>query len=349
VASWAIGGISYATTQKSLTDHGISAVIGRDCAMTKVLTDGTLCADDIPPEMQAAQADGVVVKYRHAKLRPHLKKSYQKVSLDFTDPDLGKFSVVPAEEPAGPVKAGTPTEANELAQHSLKPSNEAPDEDLLEQENWSVSEEQEISERKDVPGFFLAFVSVLFPDTASEDDSAVQSRNNADETQRNDQTDPDAITTDHNAKSLREEMRSESPDEGIGAPEIEREPPRLRKDFGKALPAAGLGEGADTLQSDVAPRVLRKSPATPVNESRFYGLTRPFKFCLEHGCSLNSYPRFPPGFPLRLSAGKFSRGIGSRRGRELRRRQLGLASSRKESSNLKILSARSNRRGSSAQ
>ena len=354
VASWAIGGISYATTQKSLTDHGISVVVGRDCSMTKVLTDGTLCADDIPPEMQVAQADGVVVKYRHAKLRPHLKKSYQEVSLDLTDPDLGKFSVVPADEAVDPVKAVTPQkeepvkivvqldaeqprgkeagisesavekstnedepsieelanfdtaaggdptdqllpekvsqpvqiaslkedtpESNELVQHSLKPANETQDEDLVQQENRSVSEEPENAETKDGPGIFEAFVSVLFPDTASEDDSAVQNGKTAGEKQQNDPTDPEAVTPDDKGQSTREEAESENSEERSGAPDFEQVPPRLPQEFGSALPAVGPGEERGTLQSDVAPAVLEKSPQTPVNESRFYGLTRPFKF-----------------------------------------------------------------------
>lgn len=45
IASWAIDGISYVATQKSITDHGLSIVADRDCAMHRVLTDGDICGD----------------------------------------------------------------------------------------------------------------------------------------------------------------------------------------------------------------------------------------------------------------------------------------------------------------
>lgn len=46
IASWAIDGISYIATQKSITDHGLSMVAGRDCAMHRVVTEGDICGDD---------------------------------------------------------------------------------------------------------------------------------------------------------------------------------------------------------------------------------------------------------------------------------------------------------------
>ena len=35
--SWAVDGISYATTKKSLADHGISFVAGQDCALYRII------------------------------------------------------------------------------------------------------------------------------------------------------------------------------------------------------------------------------------------------------------------------------------------------------------------------
>lgn len=46
VASWLIDGLSYLTTDKTLSDHGISVVMGRDCAMLRTVTEGELCRDE---------------------------------------------------------------------------------------------------------------------------------------------------------------------------------------------------------------------------------------------------------------------------------------------------------------
>jgi len=46
IASWALDGISVLTTQKSITDHGISLVAEKDCAVWRGIVDGELCRDD---------------------------------------------------------------------------------------------------------------------------------------------------------------------------------------------------------------------------------------------------------------------------------------------------------------
>ena len=46
LASWAIDGISLLTTKKSITDHGISLVAERDCAMWRSLTGDEVCVDN---------------------------------------------------------------------------------------------------------------------------------------------------------------------------------------------------------------------------------------------------------------------------------------------------------------
>ena len=48
VAGWALDGISYLATQKSVTDHGISVVAGRDCALFRAVTEGHVCEDAGP-------------------------------------------------------------------------------------------------------------------------------------------------------------------------------------------------------------------------------------------------------------------------------------------------------------
>ncbi len=46
VATLAADGISYLMTKKSVTDHGLSAVVGQDCALHRAVTEGTVCRDD---------------------------------------------------------------------------------------------------------------------------------------------------------------------------------------------------------------------------------------------------------------------------------------------------------------
>lgn len=45
VASWALDGISYIATDKSVTDHGISLVAHQDCALLRGVTQGQVCRD----------------------------------------------------------------------------------------------------------------------------------------------------------------------------------------------------------------------------------------------------------------------------------------------------------------
>ena len=46
VASWVADGLSYVVTEKSLTDHGLSAVTGEDCAIWRAATDKAVCRED---------------------------------------------------------------------------------------------------------------------------------------------------------------------------------------------------------------------------------------------------------------------------------------------------------------
>jgi hypothetical protein len=48
VASWVIDGVSYLATNKSIADHGISAISGKDCAMLRTLTLDPICKDRAP-------------------------------------------------------------------------------------------------------------------------------------------------------------------------------------------------------------------------------------------------------------------------------------------------------------
>lgn len=55
VASWAIDGVSYMTTRKSITDHGISLVMERDCAVWRMVTDRRVC-DETAPDVVVASS-----------------------------------------------------------------------------------------------------------------------------------------------------------------------------------------------------------------------------------------------------------------------------------------------------
>ena len=46
VASWAIDGITFLATKKSIADHGVSLAAKRDCAMWRSLTDDEICIDN---------------------------------------------------------------------------------------------------------------------------------------------------------------------------------------------------------------------------------------------------------------------------------------------------------------
>ena len=68
VASWAIDGVSYITTSKSLTDHGISFVSGQDCALHRIVTEmdvQALCQEYEDPQSKViaiADASEIIEK-----------------------------------------------------------------------------------------------------------------------------------------------------------------------------------------------------------------------------------------------------------------------------------------------
>ena len=58
VALWAIDGTSYLTTQKSVTDHGISFVAKKDCSILRGVTEKQFCVDGAPGDTAVAAAEG---------------------------------------------------------------------------------------------------------------------------------------------------------------------------------------------------------------------------------------------------------------------------------------------------
>lgn len=61
IASWAADGISYVMTKKSLTDHGLSMVAQKDCALLRAVVEGNVCRDDDAATMIADASQGAVV------------------------------------------------------------------------------------------------------------------------------------------------------------------------------------------------------------------------------------------------------------------------------------------------
>lgn len=57
IASWALDGFSLLTTEKSITDHGISIVAQQDCALWRGVTEGSVCREDDPMAIIADQGD----------------------------------------------------------------------------------------------------------------------------------------------------------------------------------------------------------------------------------------------------------------------------------------------------
>ncbi len=46
IASWVVDGASYIATDKSITDHGISMVMNRDCSLLRIISRGEICSDE---------------------------------------------------------------------------------------------------------------------------------------------------------------------------------------------------------------------------------------------------------------------------------------------------------------
>ncbi len=46
LAAWTADTISYLMTSKSMSDHGLSAAAGRDCAVHRAVTEGAVCREE---------------------------------------------------------------------------------------------------------------------------------------------------------------------------------------------------------------------------------------------------------------------------------------------------------------
>ncbi len=63
IASWVVDGIAYLTTEKSVTDHGISLVVRKDCALWRGIKGEKICQDEDETALAAAAAEGPASGY----------------------------------------------------------------------------------------------------------------------------------------------------------------------------------------------------------------------------------------------------------------------------------------------
>jgi hypothetical protein len=57
IASYAADGVSYIATGKSVSDHGISEVTGRDCALWRIVKGTSICKDEPTPRADPAPVE----------------------------------------------------------------------------------------------------------------------------------------------------------------------------------------------------------------------------------------------------------------------------------------------------
>ncbi len=83
VASWAIDGISYISTKKTVTDHGVSLAMGQDCALLRAVTEkGKVCVDDASSGTAVAKAEKPVDQGKKAAARPATEEDLVAVQAD---------------------------------------------------------------------------------------------------------------------------------------------------------------------------------------------------------------------------------------------------------------------------
>jgi len=70
VASFALDGLSYASTGKSITDHGLSMVVDKDCALLRGFTEGHICREDMNGPVLVANADPFIAGDQRASIAP---------------------------------------------------------------------------------------------------------------------------------------------------------------------------------------------------------------------------------------------------------------------------------------
>jgi Tfp pilus assembly protein PilX len=88
IASWALDGISYLATEKSVTDHGISIVAQKDCALLRVVKGDEICSsNDDSGTIAVAATDTAVTDDEVAVL--DVGSEYLAAAVTETETDYG--------------------------------------------------------------------------------------------------------------------------------------------------------------------------------------------------------------------------------------------------------------------
>lgn len=119
IASWALDGISYLATKKSLTDHGLSMVAQQDCAMLRGLQGEEICRDGAPGN------DGVTVAALTSGAEP--AKAEAAVAASSTDASQAGDQPAPTEAWTPPAAAETAPEADTARAASFETAAGSPD------------------------------------------------------------------------------------------------------------------------------------------------------------------------------------------------------------------------------
>jgi len=101
IASWALDGISVLTTKKSITDHGISLVAEKDCAIWRGIVEGELCRDTADTDVLVAEKTGkpdVNLGFVPATPGPAFNKKSDVLTAGFRKPeDTSKVTATKTE------------------------------------------------------------------------------------------------------------------------------------------------------------------------------------------------------------------------------------------------------------
>ena len=111
VAGWLLDGLSFLSTDKTISDHGISVVMGQDCAVFRTVTEGELCRPDANGTTAIAALDRTLAL-------PAMHDDPGKVSA--IDPTVSALAAF--ETAVGPSVGSTlPTPAEDIRTASVSP------------------------------------------------------------------------------------------------------------------------------------------------------------------------------------------------------------------------------------
>lgn len=109
IASWAFDGISYLSTGKSITDHGLSLVAQKDCALWRPVKGEKICSDIVDPdEVLVADVSGKIGSVRNTPAVEAILIDEEDASAPKGDPSLV------AAEFGEDIQASAPTEIEGL-------------------------------------------------------------------------------------------------------------------------------------------------------------------------------------------------------------------------------------------